>query len=259
VRTELAVRTVTPEGHGLNVWADRIAEAETLTLASVLGRLGLRVATNTLLVLAAHPDDEALGFGRLMHTWSRRGAVHAVVATAGEACVDHVIERPANLGERRLQEWEVALDTLGVRSRSYLGLPDGRVAEHTSDLADGLRAWLDEHPDEQVILAAPWRHDPDPDHRACGRVAAAVATERRLPLLQFPVWMTYWADPTSAEAESMSLIKVSTDVIADLAHRRAAAAFVSQFDPLRDDLGPVVPAGMLRHHSQQLLILPESA
>lgn len=258
MRTETVVRAVTPDGHGLNVWAERIAEAETLTLAALRCRLGLDVTTETLLVLAAHPDDETLGCGRLMHTWSRRGPVHAMVATAGEACVDHVTERPPDLGERRLGEWQAALDTLGVRSRVYVGLPDGRVAQHAEELADRLRGWLDQQPDERVVLAAPWRHDPHPDHVACGRVAAKVAAERGIPLLQFPVWMTYWADPTSAEAESMALVKLSTDVTADLAHRRAVAAFVSQFDPLQDDLGPVLPSGMLRHHSQQLLIMPSA-
>ena len=194
-----------------------------------------------------------------MHTWSRRSAVHAMVATAGEACVDHVIARPPELAERRLREWHRALDTLGVRGRAFLGLPDGRVADHQDEVAARLGAWLDERRGQPIILAAPWRGDPHPDHRACGRAAAAVAAERGLPLLEFPVWMTYWAEPNSAEAASMPLIKVATDVIADLAHRRACAAFVSQLDPLDDGLGPVVPPGMLRHHSQQLLIMPESA
>ena len=86
----------------------------------------------------------------------------------------------------------------------------------------------------------------------------SVWAERGLPLLEFPVWMTYWADPTSAEAESMRLIKLSSDVSADLAHRRAVAAFTSQLNSLRRDLGPVLPTGVLRHHSSQLLIMPES-
>ena len=254
MRTDAPIR-VTPDGHGLNVWAARISGAETLTLATLLGRLGPRLDSATLLVLAAHPDDETLGCGRLAHTWSRRHAVHAMVATAGEACVDHVTARPPDLAERRLREWHAALDTLGVRGRTCLGLPDGQVGEHHDDLAERLRIWLDEQPDGPVVLAAPWRHDPHPDHRACGRVAASVAAERGLPLLEFPVWMSYWADPDSPEAASMSLVRISTDLAADLAHRRAAAAFVTQLRPLDDGLGPVVPPGMLRHHSQQLLII----
>lgn len=257
-------RVVTPGGNGLEVWAPRIAQAETLSMATLLGRLGHEsrrdLGSATLLVLAAHPDDETLGCGRLMHTWSRRRPVAAIVATSGEACVDHVTARPPGLADRRIREWHEALDTLGVSWRRALGLPDGRLAHHEIGLTDQVRARLDRgRPGESVVLAAPWRDDPHPDHRACGRAAAAVAAERDLPLLQFPVWMTYWSDPGSVEADDLPLIKLSTDVAADLAHRRACTAFASQLDPLVEGLGPVVPPGMLRHQSQQLLIMPDGS
>ena len=256
-------RVVTPGGNGLDVWAPRIAEAETLSTAALLGRLGQHLRSATLLVVAAHPDDETLGCGRLMHTWSRRGRVNAIVATAGEACVDHVTARPPGLADRRLREWNEALDTLGVGWRHHLDFPDGRLAQHESELADQLRARLDSGPAskarESVVLAAPWRHDPHPDHRACGRAAASVAAERGLALLEFPVWMTYWAHPDAIEAADLALIKLTTDVAADLAHRRACVAFVSQLEPLREDLGPVVPSEMLSHHGQQLLITPDAS
>jgi LmbE family N-acetylglucosaminyl deacetylase len=252
-------RVVTPGGHALSVWGPRITTAEVVSLRALRQRLGVESDAVGLLVLAAHPDDETLGCGRLMHTWSRRAPVSAVVATAGEACVDHMGPRPADIAMRRLAEWHQAMDTLGVGRRTCLDLPDGRLGMRQSKLEHALALWLEQFHDKRVVLAAPWAHDPHPDHGACGRAASAVAARLGLPLLQYPVWMTYWADPTSAEATSMALIRVRTEVAADLAHRRARAWFVSQFDPLRDDLAPVIPPDMVDHHHSQLLIMSGGA
>lgn len=63
-------------------------------------------------------------------------------------------------------------------------------------------------------VAAPWRHGPRPDHRAYGAVAAEVAADFGITLLEFPVWMTYWCDPGSMEAGSARLVRVVTDDVA---------------------------------------------
>ncbi len=247
---------VTPAGHGVEVWADRIAASPRRTLEEVSAELGWSLRSR-LLVLGAHPDDETLGCGRLMHTWSRRGQVTALTATAGEACVDHVASRPDGLGARRLLEWRRALQALGARARSCPRLPDGGLARHVGELVVELDRWLDEESAADVVLAAPWRHDPHPDHAACGRVAALVAARRRIPLVEYPIWMTYWTDVTSAPARGLQLIRLRTDAESDRACRLARGEFVSQLSPLSPELAPVLPSEMLRHHEQQLLIVPE--
>lgn len=247
---------VTPAGQGLEVWADRIASAAHRTLDDLGTDFGWSQRSR-LLVLGAHPDDETLGCGRLIHTWSRRGRATALTATAGEACVDHVAPRPDCLADRRLDEWRRALHRLGADARPCPRLPDGGLAEHETELADELHRWLDEESAANVVLAAPWRHDPHPDHAACGRVAASVAARRRVPFVEYPVWMTYWTPVSSASAQGLRLISLRSDATADRASRLARDEFVSQVSPLSVELGPVLPPEMLLHHDRQLLIISD--
>ena len=254
---------VTPAGHDLEHWADARAQAERLDLAGVLDRLGVAHLTDVpLVVLAAHPDDETLGLGRLIHHWGRRlGPVYAVVATAGEACVDHVGDRPVGLATRRLAEWEQATAVLGVARTVTLGLPDGGLAAVEPTLVSALEDVVDSLPtgSDQLVLACPWRCDPHPDHRAVGRATATLAGRHGWPVLEFGVWMTYWSDPAELAADGRRLGVLATDEADEEAHRRACGAFATQLQPLAPGLGPVVPPSMLSHHHQQLLVLPDLA
>ena len=251
-----AVRAVTPAGLDAAVWADRIRGAPERSLSELAVQYGWSDPAR-LLVLAAHPDDESLGCGQLMHLWRRRGPVAAVTATAGEACFDHVLPRPPSLAERRLEEWRRALAWLDAAPYPCSGLPDGQLSghetvleAHLNRLLDGL---LDQQPDDDVVLAAPWRHDPHPDHRAAGRVATRVAAERGLVLIEYPVWMRYWADPDATR--DLDLVRLRSDADAARAARSAQAEFVSQTTPPAPHLGPVLPPEMLADQDQQVLVV----
>jgi len=194
--SESAVVMVTPPGFSPSVWAPRLSNAARMSLDELLILTGARRGS-ALFVAGAHPDDETLGLGRLMSMWARTvGPVSVVIASAGEACLDHLGRRPAGLAVRRLAEWNLALDDLGVGDRSCLGISDGRVADEEDALAAALSDRLGhDHASGSVVIAAPWRHDPHPDHRACARAAVRVADERGLPSIEFPVWAAYWGDP----------------------------------------------------------------
>lgn len=249
---------VTGPGHDLSRWSGLRSGAERLELIPLRDRLGVSEGAG-LVVIAAHPDDETLGLGRLMHAWSRQvGSVTAIVATAGEACVDHVLPRPPGLADRRLVEWAAATQALGVDRRHALRLPDGSLSGVQDALVSTLEAVLDDpglvHP--ELVLAAPWRGDPHPDHQAVGRAVEAVGRRRGLPTLEFGVWMTYWSEPEDLISDGRRLAVLTTDDADEQAHRLARSAFVSQLEPLAPGIGPVVPAAMLAHHYEQLLILP---
>jgi LmbE family N-acetylglucosaminyl deacetylase len=237
---------VTADGLPVATWAKALAEAPRRSLAEVVPR-----ASTRLVVVGAHPDDETIGAGRLVAEWARtRGPVLAVTLTAGEACLDEVGVEEPDLAERRLREWRTAVDLLGAEPGPHGLCPDGAVAAHADVMAAALAAEL--APGDTVLT--PWRHDPHPDHEAAGRVAAVAARERGATLLEYPVWMPYWMPPDTVAATGDRCSVVVTGAEAERAREGALAAYVSQREPLRPGLGPVVPPLLLAHHHAQLVL-----
>jgi LmbE family N-acetylglucosaminyl deacetylase len=129
----------------------------------------LALPRGTLLVLAAHPDDEALGAGAVLAAHARAGG-RAVAAFA----TDGSRGRPARLRGPRLaalrrREARRAAAVLGAECE-FWGLADGsldrdktlpsRVGEAVSRL-------------RPALVLAPAQDDPHPDHRALARAVRA--------------------------------------------------------------------------------------
>jgi LmbE family N-acetylglucosaminyl deacetylase len=149
------------------------------------------------LVVAPHPDDEALGCGGTIALLQRaRIPVRVVVVSDGAASHPGSSRYPPPvLSALRRSESLAGLAILGLTAEQvvFLGLPDGAVPR-----ADGpggrravalARATLLEWPEARTVLL-PWRRDPHNDHRAaCLLFTAALdalgATVRRL---EYPIW-----------------------------------------------------------------------
>lgn len=99
-------------------------------------------ATDSLLVLAPHPDDEVLSSaGLIQHVLARKGQVHVVLLTSGDGFradavrVEHVLKPlPADmlrLGRMRMGESFRGITSLGVPAENihFLGMPDGGTIE----------------------------------------------------------------------------------------------------------------------------------
>lgn len=246
---------ISPPGHDLAVWAAALEAARHLTFPELRDSLPRAKDPTTLIVLSAHPDDETIGLGRLAYAWGQAvGPVVGVLATAGEACVDGVLERPPGIADRRVAEWRDALDRLGFGDRHVLGLPDGALGEHGDTLVDRLRA-VAEAARRPIVLAGTWHADPHPDHRAVGRAVRDVGLALDVPVLEFPVWMTYWSAPASVAAAGQELVIVGHDQDAERARDDALSAYPSQFAPLTPAVTAVVEPAMLNHQRHQLLLM----
>jgi LmbE family N-acetylglucosaminyl deacetylase len=175
------------------------------------------LADASVVVLAAHPDDEVLGVGGLLARLAGLGAdLRLVWATDGEAshpCSTAPVV--ARLGAVRRSESALAAERLGLAAapRRHLGLRDGRLAGDEDRLTDLVAA---EVAGADVVLA-PWSGDGHPDHEACGRAARRVASA----VLEYPVWTWHWAEPDDARVPWSRARRVDLD--ADAAARKAAA------------------------------------
>lgn len=141
-----------------------------------------------VLVVAPHPDDEAIGAFGLMAALARRGArLRVLVVSDGAA--SHPESRawpPARLVSERRRETRRAMAALGIapdRIR-FLGLPDGALAEPEAKLEQRLARVMRQMPPPDLIVT-PVVDDAHADHRA---VAHAVGRVRARHRLGYRVW-----------------------------------------------------------------------
>ncbi|MGJ3510006.1 PIG-L deacetylase family protein [Enemella sp. A6] len=200
------------------------------------------------LVVAAHPDDEAIGAGRLIA--DHPGPISCLTLSAGEGCFGPSVDTD-RVARTRLDEWGAAANELGMIPLETRQWPDGRLAEFENALTELL---IDELADHDVLLA-PWCHDPHPDHEAAGRAASRAAEDLGIPLLAYPVWTTYWLTPQRVQQLGSRLVTIPTSLEAEATRDAAVRCHRSQLEPRPPATQPVVPEELLRRHPTQLLVI----
>ena len=193
-----------------------------------------------LVLLAAHPDDETLGAGGLLHNCSSAGIpVEVVVATDGEAShPDSTTHSRTDLARLRRAEVAEAVSTLAPPADvCHLGLPDGELASNVETLLAVIRARVDDV-GVGAVIAAPWRHDGHPDHDTLGQVAADVAGQTGALLVEYPIWAWHWATVDDLPWSQLRVLPLGEDTV--LAKRRSLAAHTTQVRPLSDKPGDEV-------------------
>jgi LmbE family N-acetylglucosaminyl deacetylase len=165
-------------------------------LAPVRTQAKTDLTGRTVVVLHAHPDDEAIFTAATMHRLARRGArVVLVTATAGElGPVLRPLRRAETLAARRRAELERAAAELGVARLVLLGHRDSGMAgwddnAHPNALAAApvervsarLAALCEQEAAEALVHYDPRGIYGHPDHVAVHRIGAAVAARVGIP------------------------------------------------------------------------------
>ena len=204
----------------------------------------LAALTGRVVVVAAHPDDETLGVGGLMHAAHRAGGrLELVVATDGEAAFPG-LDGPgrAALAAARRRELDDALAELGLGEVAVhrLGMPDSALD------ADELAAALEPLLRGADAVLAPWTGDPHPDHAAAGHAAAAAAPVTATGWA-YPIWTWAWLRPDDPAIPWPHARTHRLDDDARAAKRRALARFPSQTGPGPGGEPPIVGPEVLAH------------
>ncbi|MFG6490783.1 PIG-L family deacetylase [Microbacterium sp. P03] len=210
--------------------------------AEHLGGVALRPfpeSVQSLVVVAAHPDDETLGAaGVMQRVRAAGGTVTVVVATDGAAShPDSPTHTPGALARDRRGEVVRAVDLVAPGARlHFLGLPDGGLREHAGVLRtamdgilDGLAASFDDADRGEggrhgvasdIVVVAPWTGDGHRDHRIAGEIVVAACAARGLASFGYPIWLWHWGAPSDLPSLAARAVELSPE------ERRVKAAAI---------------------------------
>lgn len=182
-----------------------------------------------LLVIAPHPNDEILGAGGLIRTWSAGGREVRVLSLSDGEAADPGCEGLASVRRGEVREALRKLCPTHV-SVTRLGLPDGRIGEHLNRLRNAMLSFCR----ERLTLIAPYEHGGHPDHEGVGVLCVDFARSQNLPIARYT-----FRDPLrSAAGAAHKTVNPGRWVRFDLsddarrAKARAIECFRSQIDSM---------------------------
>ena len=221
---------------------------------------GFATTLGSTVVIAPHPDDEALGCGGLLALLHQAGQPTAAVLVSDGSMSHPQSEFFSPEARRAVREAEFrhALTILGADAAEplLLRLPDGRVPHAPTEAGfvaavEQLRSFLRQQQAATVLV--PWRRDPHPDHRATAALVQAalaglVLQPRRL---EYVVWAWERAVPADLPAPTDGVQGFRLDIEPVVSQKqRAIAAHRSQVAPgvFTDDAdGFLLSVEMLAH------------
>ncbi|WP_374943415.1 PIG-L deacetylase family protein [Sphingomonas sp.] len=179
------------------------------------------------LVVAPHPDDEAIGAWGVIRALRRRGRhVRVVVVADGAASHPNSVAWPRHrLVAARRRETRAAMRAIGVSARDvvFLGLPDGKLAALARHAAQAVTRAIAAARADLIVL--PCATDDHPDHRA----VAAAAARARMPGARRFAYLVWTRGARSAPMYGFPA--------GGLPKRAAIGRYRTQTGAIRDDPG----------------------
>ncbi|MEH3039117.1 MAG: PIG-L family deacetylase [Sphingomonas paucimobilis] len=180
-----------------------------------------------LLVVAPHPDDEAIAAHGVITRLARRGVRIAIlVVSDGAASHPGSVRWPrARLVQERQRETRRAMQRIGVKAGAitFLGLPDGRLGEHAAEVCRGIAHAVRRLP-APVLALSPLLSDAHPDHRV---VAAEARRRAGICWWRYPVW------PAGLRWRGARALPLTAQE--RLAKRHAIRSYLTQAGRITDD------------------------
>jgi len=209
---------------------------------------GWPAPTDSLVVVAAHPEDPVLAVGGLISRAVDAGSrVRVITVTDGDLSHPGGPVPGAILAARRVREADRAFATIvgnpgGVAPMDVvrLRIPDRAVSEHENDIAQRLIPLVAGF----GTCAANWRMDGFADHDSTGRAAHLACTETGVAFVEYPLRMWQWADPDDSRVPWGQAVRVDLTDVQLARKERALSCLASQISPLvpgRDDRVPLPP------------------
>ena len=143
----------------------------------------------SIVVIAAHSDDQILGPGGTLIKYAREGkTVYAIIFSFGE--LSHPWIKPIHITKKRILESKKADKIIGGKGVFFLGLKEGKFEEEfvQKRMDKKLAVLLQKLKPEMIFTHA--SDDPLPDHRAVHRLVLTMYDSIRLacPVYTFDVW-----------------------------------------------------------------------
>jgi LmbE family N-acetylglucosaminyl deacetylase len=200
------------------------------------------IATDRALIVAPHPDDEALGCAGAIAMLRARGSkVRILVTSDGAQSHPNSCKYPAPaLRSIRKNETLAAMQLLGVEKAdiTFMQLPDSAVPSTESPTFNAAAALCHAYlaATAPQLLILPWRNDSHPDHRATWQLfAAALARCTFAPrTLEYPIWDWDLDRRRSIATRLLTPWRLDISPVVDL-KQQAIAAYRSQIADLIDD------------------------
>lgn len=195
-----------------------------------------------ILLITAHPDDEAFLAGGLAYVNTRRGGETGLIcATHGEHGTSHLRRpvTPAQLKIIRRRELIRCCHLKGIRLIRLLAYPDGQLKKHETSFRKQVDTFITKLRPEAIVTFGSDGFTGHEDHITCWRVGRWIARRHRLPLFVFTV-------PPTCRKTMAGWVR----------HRRAKGRYVKNMAPytlatVRVPVPPGIKVKILRNHPSQ--------